>query len=269
VQQNTNPPLIRKRGTTDAIEANVEVGTPAAGNNSLVARLIDDEKPADQCLSSLRSQGDDQDLSAGENGIEIVLHDLDESYHHSKGRMNVQEHIVFYLERYLRTILLLIGTYLLGVYEPFIFIKGVFSIAGPIIGVAWCTCLLIQLISWWMSDTSKENYEESPLLRRGEKENSRRGYARLAVSPSVPPQEIKQHKRKSSVSTRIEKEDYTELSNKDLNLDPSPLEMPKTKFLQPQHHPELEDLCIINELTMERGYPNGEVVDIDNPQAWA
>ena len=35
------------------------------------------------------------------------------------------------------------------------------------------------------------------------------------------------------------------------------------KLLQPNNHPELEDLYMINEFTLERCYPNGEVLNID------
>jgi len=48
-----------------------------------------------------------------------------------------------------------------------------------------------------------------------------------------------------------------------------PSEKSKMKLLQRNNHPELEDLYMINELNMERCYPNGEVINIDvSPRYW-
>lgn len=69
--------------------------------------------------------------------------------------------------------------------------------------------------------------------------------------------------RLSITNTRLKKTSSTESLKHASNLVKTPSEKSKTEFLQPQNHPELEDLCIINELNMERGYPNGEVMNID------
>lgn len=186
VRSDTKTRLIRQRDAVDASESSVGfeiVDTRTLGSDRFAT--MDGGNITNQRLSSFRSKGDDQNLSRRENDRKIVVSNLDES-HHSIYETTVQEQIVFNLERILRFILSLMGVYLSGVYQPFTFIKvDVLILVGQAISVAWCTCLFIQLISWWMSDINVDDYEESSAMQKGEESLSQKISTRSISEPNL------------------------------------------------------------------------------------
>ena len=171
-------PKTRRPGVI-ASERTVKSGIVAVGTrrrDDFVAEISSitrgtEEKPREQHFSNLGPPGDGQDLAAVENDYEDSLLNLDDPYDHSGGGRNVQEKILSYVERTLRNILILIGVYMFGVYQPLAFINvDVLIFISPMIGVAWCTCFIVQLRNWWMSHTVKELIEDYPNDRPNDQE---------------------------------------------------------------------------------------------------
>ena len=78
---------------------------------------------------------------------------------------HIQARVLNSAESILRHILLLIVVYLLGVYQPVATIApDLVWNAGYLVGVAWGTCALIKLISWFGSASVRSDH--SHLIRR-------------------------------------------------------------------------------------------------------
>jgi len=201
-----------------------------------------------------------------------------------EGRTNAQAQIISNLEHICRNILLLMGAYMMGVYQPFSFITpdGLIHLS-LIVGVAWSTCILIQFMFWWVAsshstndsiDTEEEDWKENVRSQEQVKEESCMKFStknylpsplvtptksQSSLTPSITTESVERDVRGSNRKRSTKSSFKTDSSN---NSSESFLKKQES-ILQPQNHPELENLCMIDESNMKRSYPNGEPMKID------
>lgn len=130
----------------------------------------------------------DDSISTGENMplISTPVRDLSthststrETYVHrsneldlDQGIENIQARVLNTAELILRHILVLIGVYLLGAQQSIQFLTQTLVVnTGYFVGVAWGTCALIQLISWFGSVPSDSDNQERDSLHDLEEED--------------------------------------------------------------------------------------------------
>mmetsp|Transcript_411 Transcript_411/g.432 ORF Transcript_411/g.432 Transcript_411/m.432 type:complete len:1353 (+) Transcript_411:82-4140(+) len=278
------------------------VGYASADRETMNAPFISRPRSAH---SDIGGTPDDLNFRLSENSLQTENDQIS-----VEDDQNAQVKVLNNLEYVLRSVLIYLGVYLLGVNQPISFLSSEIILKiGYHLFIVWVTCVFIKLIAHFLSVKERESrelvYDELIYVDDDEvvdvdEDEERRfvdgiiGHQSMKTSqPGSPISEL--HTYDNIESQRDSKKPYLSpmLKNGDSfksrkanseGRSPDPIEhnyslhstesakkptvkwshVNKIKSKTPQHHPELEDLFLINKVTGERIAPNGDPTPLEN-----